>query len=288
MSNGDLSAKIDIRQKDEIGTLVNVLNDMAANLRDMIQENIETSSKVSDAASKQLSALEESSSSLEETSSMVNNNAANAKHADELMSKTNTIVKDAYHAMNNLIESMEEIKKASEDTSKIIKTIDEIAFKTNLLALNAAVEAARAGEAGAGFAVVADEVRNLALSAASAAHDTSEMIEDTVEKVKHGGKLAEETNEAFSIVSESSDKVSSLIADISAASQEQAMGISQVNHSISEMETITQANTVSAEGLASSMAKFKIDDSMHHHKAQERMAVKVYDSNKNQKSLISV
>ncbi len=260
MAEGDLTAKVDINKKDEIGTLAGVLNDMAKSLKEMIKENIITSQKVADGTSVQASSLEESSSSLEETSSMVKNNADNANLADNLMKETNKVVKGANTSMTQLIDSMEEISKSSEETSKIVKTIDEIAFKTNLLALNAAVEAARAGDAGAGFAVVADEVRNLAMSAAEAAKNTSELIEDTVKKVNYGVNLVQETSNAFGIVNESSDKVSGLIADIASASQEQAMGIKQINTNISEVENVTLRNAASADDLAVSMSKFIIEN----------------------------
>ena len=126
--------------------------------------------------------MEESSASLEEMSSVTKRSAETADNADRLMAEANATVNHVSDTMNELTQSMDEITRASEETSKIVKTIDEIAFQTNLLALNAAVEAARAGEAGAGFAVVADEVRNLALRAAEAARNTSELIEGTVKK----------------------------------------------------------------------------------------------------------
>jgi methyl-accepting chemotaxis protein len=153
--------------------------------------------------------------------------------------------------MQNLTDSMGQIASASEETSKIIKTIDEIAFQTNLLALNAAVEAARAGEAGAGFAVVADEVRNLAMRAADAAKNTSELIESTVKKVEDGSALVTETNTAFSRVAEDVGKVGNLVSEISAASNEQSQGISQINQAVTEMDKVTQQNAASAEESAS-------------------------------------
>jgi methyl-accepting chemotaxis protein len=153
--------------------------------------------------------------------------------------------------MGELTHSMEEISKASEETFKIIKTIDEVAFQTNLLALNAAVEAARAGEAGAGFAVVADEVRNLAMRAAEAAKNTSDLIESTVKKIKDGGDLVATTNDAFGLVAQSAAKVGELVAEIAAASNEQAQGIGQVNTAVAEMDKVVQQNAANAEESAS-------------------------------------
>lgn len=160
------------------------------------------------------------------------------------------VVKRAKDSMADLNKSMEEISKASEATQKIIKTIDEIAFQTNLLSLNAAVEAARAGEAGAGFAVVADEVRNLAMRAAGAAKETADLIEGTVTKVKDGAELVNKTNEAFKRVAESASRVGELVGEIAAASNEQAQGISQVNMALSEMDKVVQQNAANAEESA--------------------------------------
>lgn len=149
--------------------------------------------------------------------------------------------------MKELTQSMNEISRASEDTSKIVKSIDEIAFQTNLLALNAAVEAARAGEAGAGFAVVADEVRNLAMRAADAAKNTSNLIEMTVKKVKDGSGLVSKTNESFVKMASTASNVAQLVAEIAAASKEQSQGIEQVNNAVTEMEKVVQQNAANAE-----------------------------------------
>jgi methyl-accepting chemotaxis protein len=203
-------------------------------------------------ASQQAAAIEETSSSLEEMSSMTKQNADNATMANQLMQEANSEVSLATSSMEKLIESMEGISKASEDTSKIIKTIDEIAFQTNLLALNAAVEAARAGEAGAGFAVVADEVRNLAMRAAEAAKDTAVLIEDTVARVDNGSGLVTRTNDAFSQVATNAGKVGELVAEIAAASNEQATGIGQINQAVAEMDKVVQQNAANAEESASS------------------------------------
>jgi hypothetical protein len=210
-----------------------------------------SSQRLAEGDSEQAASLEETSSSLEEMSSIIQNNADSARQADELTNDTNRVVGKANDSMALLTSSMDDISKAGEETSKIVKTIDEIAFQTNLLALNAAVEAARAGEAGAGFAVVADEVRNLAMRAADAAKNTSELIADTVRKVSEGTGLVTETDAAFSEVSESSKRVGELTGEIAMASRQQAEGIEQINRAVNEMDKIVQQNAASAEESAS-------------------------------------
>ena len=241
----------------------------------------QASGEIASGSSQQAASLEETSSTLEEISSMTNNNAKSANQANTLMQDTNRVVIDANQSMTELTQSMEEISKASEATSKIVKTIDEIAFQTNLLALNAAVEAARAGEAGAGFAVVADEVRNLAMRAATAAKDTSTLIEGIVKKVNDGASLVEKTNEAFKQVTASSAKVGSLITEISSASKEQADGITQVAKAVSEMDSVVQQNAAGSEELSSQSAELntkveimlEIVEGEKSHRADGRMDV---------------
>jgi methyl-accepting chemotaxis protein len=209
------------------------------------------SQSLAEGASEQAAGIEETSSSIEEMSSMTKQNAENANQANTLVTETGRVVDEANRSMTELTESMKEITIASEETAKIVKTIDEISFQTNLLALNAAVEAARAGEAGAGFAVVADEVRNLAMRAADAAKNTSNLIEGSVKKIKTGSDIVTKTNEAFSKVAVGSKKIGELVGEIAAASSEQAQGIDQINKAVSEMDKVVQKNAASAEESAS-------------------------------------
>jgi methyl-accepting chemotaxis protein len=147
--------------------------------------------------------------------------------------------------------AIEDIKKSSDETAKIIKTIDEIAFQTNLLALNAAVEAARAGEAGKGFAVVAEEVRNLAQRSAEAARNTAEMIEGSVKNADNGVAISGEVATLLDEISGNNSKVNDLVGEISAASNEQAQGIDQINTAVGQMDQVTQSNAANAEESAS-------------------------------------
>jgi methyl-accepting chemotaxis protein len=234
-----------------LNRIISGLDDGAQQVSSAAGEVSSSSQSMAEGASQQAASIEETSSSMEEMSSMTKQNAQNSDKANELMQETAHVISTANASMERLNRSMDDISKASEETSKIIKTIDEIAFQTNLLALNAAVEAARAGEAGAGFAVVADEVRNLALRAAAAAKDTAQLIEGTVKKVHEGSELVSSTNEAFMEAAKSSDRVGTLVEEISHASKEQSSGIDQVNIAVSEMDKVVQQNAAIAEESAS-------------------------------------
>lgn len=234
------------------------LNHVIAGLSDGAEQISAASSQVSassqhlaESTSESAASLEETSSSLEELSSMTKQNADNSEQAKAMMGQAKEIVAKVDHHMTDMVKSIAEITKTSEETGKIIKTIDEIAFQTNLLALNAAVEAARAGEAGAGFAVVADEVRNLAMRAAEAAKNTSNLIEGTIKAVKSGNELTLLTQEAFKENEMIAVKIGQLIDEIATASQEQAHGISQINIAVTEMDKVTQQTAANAEESAS-------------------------------------
>ena len=257
VADGDLTKDIDVDSKDEIGELANSVNAMQSKMGEAVGQSLATSQVLSDAASQQAAAIEETSASLDEMASMTKRNASNTSEANGLLSVAKQAIEKANTSMLDLTASMRQIASASEQTQRIVKSIDEIAFQTNLLALNAAVEAARAGEAGAGFAVVADEVRNLAMRATEAARNTSNLIEDIASKVKGGDVLVTTTNGVFQQVTTSSSKVVELMAEIAAASQEQAQGIEQVNRAVGEMNHVTQQNAASAEELAASMSIFK-------------------------------
>jgi len=234
--------------------VLKAIDELAANAQQVAESAAVVSAAslaLSDGAASQAASQEEAASSLEEVASMSASNADNADQANAFMRQVSEVMELTGASMTALVNSMEAISKGSTETAKIVKTIDEIAFQTNLLALNAAVEAARAGEAGAGFAVVADEVRSLALRAAEAAKNTSELIERTGKQVKEGALVAQQTNDSFLKVSEHTTRVVSLVGEIAQASGEQAKGTHQINQAVTEMSSITQRNSASTEETAS-------------------------------------
>ncbi|MEW6658092.1 MAG: methyl-accepting chemotaxis protein [Thermodesulfobacteriota bacterium] len=233
-----------------INSFINRLSGVSEQVASSSGQVMSASELLATGSSQQAASLEETSSSLEEMAAMTRKNAENAFQANSLMNDTKGVVELASKSMGELIVSMKDISQASDETAKIIKTIDEIAFQTNLLALNAAVEAARAGDAGAGFAVVADEVRNLAMRAAEAARNTAALIDATVAKIKSGVILVEKTGEAFSQVDTGTSKVKELVAEIAAASHEQAQGVDQINQAANEMNRVLQEVAASAEESA--------------------------------------
>ena len=233
------------------------LNRMIADLQTAGQQIDSGSSQVSDSsqllsdgAAQSAASVEQISSSMNEIDSQIKATAGNAQQANQLAGTAKSAADTGSARMGEMINAMTEINQAGQDISKIIKVIDEIAFQTNLLALNAAVEAARAGQHGKGFAVVAEEVRNLAARSAKAASETSELIEGSVAKAGNGTQIAEKTAEALEEIVGSVTKVTDLISEIAAASNEQAEGISQVNTGLQQIDQVIQQNTASAEESA--------------------------------------
>ncbi len=208
------------------------------------------SNSLAEGSSEQAASLEETSSSLEEITSMTKSNAEAAQQAKDSAAQVRKSADAGAGHVQSMQSAMEGIKIASQDITKILKTIDEIAFQTNILALNAAVEAARAGEAGAGFAVVADEVRALAQRCATAARETGTKIEDAVSKSLQGVHISAEVAQSFSAVQEQVRALDQLVAGIASASTEQSTGIGQVTVAVSQMDRVTQVNAGSAEETA--------------------------------------
>lgn len=209
------------------------------------------SQTLAEGASEQAASLEETSASLEEMAGMTRRNAENAQSAKELAAQTRGAADAGAADMREMSEAMDAIKSSSDNIAKIIKTIDEIAFQTNILALNAAVEAARAGEAGMGFAVVADEVRNLAQRSAQAAKETAAKIEESISRSGAGVKISAKVAGRLSEIVAKARQVDELVAEIATASREQSLGIEQVNGAVAQMDKVTQSNASAAEESAS-------------------------------------
>lgn len=207
----------------------------------------ESSIILSQGAAEQASSVQELTASLEEISSQTNMNAQKANDANSKAEIAQVNADLGTSKMKEMLQAMDDINESSSNISKVIKVIDDIAFQTNILALNAAVEAARAGHLGKGFAVVAEEVRNLAARSASAAKETTDMIANSIKKSEDGTKIARETAEALSKIVGSIDKANSLVTEIAAASNDQAMSIGQINLGIEQVLGVVQSNSATSE-----------------------------------------
>ncbi len=209
------------------------------------------SQSLAEGSSEQAASLEEISSSIEELTSMTKRNADNAQAGKTASNHARAAAETGAEEMARMQEAMNAIQQSSSDISKIIKTIDEIAFQTNILALNAAVEAARAGEAGAGFAVVADEVRSLAQRSAVAAKETADKIADATQKSAQGVELSTRVGSGLREIVEKAREVDRLVAEVATASHEQSEGLAQINVAVTQMDKVTQSNAAGAEETAS-------------------------------------
>ena len=220
------------------------------------------SQALSDGATREAAALEESSASIEELSGETATNATEADEVAGLMRSIDHEVASANESLQHMVTSMRSIVDSSHSVSKIIKTINEIAFQTNILALNAAVEAARAGEVGAGFAVVADEVRSLAQRAAQAAHDTEALIEASTSNAEGGASHVGDVTRAVETFTESLGKVRGIAVHVSETSRHQASGLTQIRQAVREMEQVTQHTAATAEETAAATEELNAQATM--------------------------
>lgn len=266
ISGGNLNIDFVRNYKGDYAAISDALNEIIRSLNYTIAE-VNTSAEqvaagagqisqasltLSQGAEEQAGSIEEVTSALTEVSAQVKQNALNADEANKLsITAKNDAVKGNEH-MKEMQQAMYDINTSSSNISKIIKVIDDIAFQTNILALNAAVEAARAGQYGKGFAVVAEEVRNLAQRSASAAKETTTMIEGSIEKVEIGMKIADGTAASLNEIVSSITKTAELVGAIAAASNEQASAITQVNQAVDQVSGVIQTNSATAEESASS------------------------------------
>ncbi len=233
-----------------IYTIIGALSEGSQQIASASSDISSSSQSLAEGSTEQASSLEETSSALDMVASQTRQNADNANQANSLASSTRHDAEEGNKTMDEMIEAMKAINRSSDEIGKIIKVIEEIAFQTNLLALNAAVEAARAGEHGKGFAVVAEEVRNLAQRSATAAKDTASLIEDAVKKAASGSEMAKKAGEMLGGIVKNVQKVTDIVAEIAAASNDQAQGVDQVNTAVAQMDKVTQQNAATAEESA--------------------------------------
>jgi methyl-accepting chemotaxis protein-1 (serine sensor receptor) len=258
---GNLTETIKIASNDEIGQLLMALQKMNDGLVEIVTEVRSGTDMIATASSQiaagnldlssrteqQASSLEETASSMEELTSTVKQNADNARQANSLAATASGVASRGGDVVKQVVQTMGDINNSAKKIVDIIGVIDGIAFQTNILALNAAVEAARAGEQGRGFAVVASEVRNLAQRSAAAAKEIKSLIGDSVDRVDAGSKLVNEAGTTMHDIVESVRRVTDIMGEITAASQEQTSGIDQINQAITQMDQVTQQNAALVE-----------------------------------------
>jgi methyl-accepting chemotaxis protein len=261
ITSGDLSIQVENKGRGEFGELLYALDIMKGTLHGIVADVAAKASSVSRTAGglaagneslsqrteQQASSLEETASSMEELTSTVRQNADSARQANQLANAAREAAEKGSDVVSRAMGAMGEINASSKKVADIIGVIDEIAFQTNLLALNAAVEAARAGEQGRGFAVVAAEVRNLAQRSATSAKEIKDLIGDSVQKVNDGAQLVDQSGKTLEEIVSSVKKVTDIVAEIAAASQEQSSGIEQVSKAVMQMDEMTQQNAALVE-----------------------------------------
>jgi methyl-accepting chemotaxis protein len=268
--DGDLIARISEESKEGFfKALAGGMNRLLSNMADVVRNMKRAADEVRVAAGEisrgnanlstrtdeQASCLQETASAMEEMTSTVKNNADNAGQANQLATAAREQAERGGTVVSAAVAAMREINGSSKKIAEIISVIDEIAFQTNLLALNAAVEAARAGEQGRGFAVVASEVRNLASRSAESAKKIKALIHDSVAKITEGAKLVDDSGKVLGEIVSQVKKVTDVVAEIASSTREQAIGIEQVNKTVTMMDDVTQQNAALVEeGTAAALA----------------------------------